>query len=107
MPIAECSASVVALAKTAVHAMTMSLAVEWGKYGIRLNTIAPGEIPTEGMSKRIKPGDEAGARTRAQNPMGRIGVPSEVAAAVLFLASDAASYVNGEVLVVDGGGGEV
>src|ERR1043166_1575027 len=44
--------------QSAVHAMTMSLAVEWGRYGIRLNTTAPGEIPTEGMSKRIKPGDE-------------------------------------------------
>ena len=53
-----------AMSKSAIHAMTMSLATEWGHYGIRLNTIAPGEIPTEGMSKRIKPGDEAGARTR-------------------------------------------
>jgi NAD(P)-dependent dehydrogenase (short-subunit alcohol dehydrogenase family) len=50
-----------AMSKSAIHAMTMSLAAEWGRYGIRLNTIAPGEIPTEGMSKRIKPGDEAGA----------------------------------------------
>ena len=50
-----------AMSKSAIHAMTMSLATEWGHYGIRLNTIAPGEIPTEGMSKRIKPGDEAGA----------------------------------------------
>ena len=49
------------MSKSAIHAMTMSLATEWGRYGIRLNTIAPGEIPTEGMSKRIKPGDEAGA----------------------------------------------
>ena len=54
-----------AMSKSAIHAMTMSLATEWGHYGIRLNTIAPGEIPTEGMSKRIKPGDEAGARTKA------------------------------------------
>jgi NAD(P)-dependent dehydrogenase (short-subunit alcohol dehydrogenase family) len=62
-----------AMSKSAIHAMTMSLATEWGRYGIRLNTIAPGEIPTEGMSKRIKPGDEAGARTIAMNPMGRVG----------------------------------
>src|ERR1700719_2585490 len=61
-----------AMSKSAIHAMTMSLAAEWGRYGIRLNTIAPGEIPTEGMSKRIKPGDEAGARTIAVNPMGRV-----------------------------------
>src|ERR1700743_199861 len=61
------------LRKAAIHTMTMSLATEWGHYGIRLNTIAPGEIPTEGMSKRIKPGDEAGARTKALNPMGRVG----------------------------------
>src|SRR5213078_3622405 len=67
-----------AMSKSAIHAMTMSLAMEWGRHGIRLNTIAPGEIPTEGMSKRIKPGDEAGARTRAQNPMGRIGTMEEL-----------------------------
>src|SRR5207253_2484931 len=66
-----------AMSKSAIHAMTMSLATEWGRHGIRLNTIAPGEIPTEGMSKRIKPGDEAGARTRAQNPMGRVGTMEE------------------------------
>ena len=58
-----------AMSKSAIHAMTMSLAVEWGKYGIRLNTIAPGEIPTEGMSKRIKPGDEP-ARAPAHEPDG-------------------------------------
>ena len=59
-----------AMSKSAIHAMTMSLATEWGRYGIRLNTIAPGEIPTEGMSKRLNPGDEAGARTIARNPDG-------------------------------------
>src|SRR6202453_3058805 len=57
-----------AMSKSAIHAMTMSLATEWGRYGIRLNTIAPGEIPTEGMSKRLNPGDEPGARTIARNP---------------------------------------
>jgi NAD(P)-dependent dehydrogenase (short-subunit alcohol dehydrogenase family) len=56
-----------AMSKSAIHAMTMSLAMEWGKYGIRLNTIAPGEIPTEGMSKRLNPGDEPGARTIARD----------------------------------------
>ena len=50
-----------AMSKAAIQAMTMSLASEWGRYGIRLNAIAPGEIPTEGMSKRLKPGDEPGA----------------------------------------------
>ena len=51
-----------AMSKSAVHAMTMSLATEWGRYGIRLNAIAPGEIPTEGMSKRLSPTEEPGAR---------------------------------------------
>ena len=59
-----------AMSKSAIHAMTMSLATEWGRYGIRLNTIAPGEIPTEGMSKRLNPGDEPGARTKAQKSDG-------------------------------------
>ena len=68
-----------AMSKSAIHAMTMSLATEWGHYGIRLNTIAPGEIPTEGMSKRIKPGDEAGARTIAQDEATCVvfGMPKE------------------------------
>src|SRR5258707_6969782 len=56
-----------AMSKSAIHAMTMSLAVGWGKYGIRLNTTAPRGIPTEGMSQRIKPGDEA--RTKARDSM--------------------------------------
>src|SRR5207244_9470620 len=58
-----------AMSKSAVHAMTMSLATEWGRYGIRLNTIAPGEIATEGMRNGIKPGDEGGARTQALHTM--------------------------------------
>src|SRR5437588_12688306 len=73
-----------AMSRSAVHAMTMSLATEWGRYGIRLNTIAPGEIPTEGMSKRIKPGDEAGANTKAQNPMGRVGRMEELQNLAVF-----------------------
>src|ERR1700730_9713416 len=92
-----------AMSKPAIHAMTMSLAVEWGKYGIRLNTIAPGEIPTEGMSKRIKPGDEAGARTRAQNPMGRVGTMEELQNLAVFLISGGCDWINGETIAMDGG----
>lgn len=91
-----------AMSKSAVHAMTMSLAVEWGKYGIRLNTIAPGEIPTEGMSRRIKPGDEAGARTAAVNPMGRVGTMQELQNLAVFLISGGCDWINGETIAMDG-----
>ena len=91
-----------AMSKSAVHAMTMSLATEWGRYGIRLNTIAPGEIPTEGMSKRIKPGDEAGARTRATNPMGRVGKMEELQNLAVFLISGGCDWINGETIAMDG-----
>ncbi len=91
-----------AMSKSAIHAMTMSLAAEWGRYGIRLNTIAPGEIPTEGMSKRIKPGDEAGARTIAMNPMGRVGHMSELENLATFLISGGCDWINGETIAMDG-----
>lgn len=91
-----------AMSKSAIHAMTMSLAMEWGRYGIRLNTIAPGEIPTEGMSKRIKPGDEAGARTKAMNPMGRVGKMEELQNLAVFLISGGCDWINGETIAMDG-----
>ena len=94
-----------AMSKSAIHAMTMSLAAEWGRYGIRLNTIAPGEIPTEGMSKRIKPGDEAGARTRAMNPMGRVGTMEELQNVATFLISGGCDWINGETIAMDGAQG--
>jgi NAD(P)-dependent dehydrogenase (short-subunit alcohol dehydrogenase family) len=81
----------------------MSLATEWGRYGIRLNSIAPGEIPTEGMSKRIKPGDEAGSRTKAQNPMGRVGTMEELQNLAVFLISGGCDWINGETIAMDGG----
>src|SRR6201995_207742 len=92
-----------AMSKPAIHAMTMSLAAEWGRYGIRLNTIAPGEIPTEGMSKRLKPGDEAGARTKAANPMGRVGTMEELQNLAVFLISGGCGWINGETIAMDGG----
>jgi NAD(P)-dependent dehydrogenase (short-subunit alcohol dehydrogenase family) len=94
-----------AMSKSAIHAMTMSLATEWGKYGIRLNTIAPGEIPTEGMSKRIKPGDEAGARTKAVNPMGRVGTMEELQNVATFLISGGCDWISGETIAMDGAQG--
>ncbi|GIQ75770.1 SDR family oxidoreductase [Bradyrhizobium sp. RD5-C2] len=91
-----------AMSKSAIHAMTMSLAIEWGRHGIRLNTIAPGEIPTEGMSKRIKPGDEAGAQTKAMNPMGRVGTMEELQNLAVFLISGGCDWINGETIAMDG-----
>ncbi len=92
-----------AMSKSAIHAMTMSLAMEWGRYGIRLNTIAPGEIPTEGMSKRLNPGEEAGARTIARNPMGRVGKMEELQNLAVFLISGGCDWINGETIAMDGG----
>ncbi|MFZ5739412.1 MAG: SDR family oxidoreductase [Pseudomonadota bacterium] len=94
-----------AMSKSAIHAMTMSLAAEWGRYGIRLNTIAPGEIPTEGMSKRIKPGDEAGARTIKMNPMGRVGTMEELQNLATFLISGGCDWISGETIAMDGAQG--
>ena len=74
-----------------------------GRHGIRLNTIAPGEIPTEGMSKRIKPGDEAGANTIRVNPMGRVGTLEELQNAATFLISGGCDWINGETIAMDGG----
>jgi NAD(P)-dependent dehydrogenase (short-subunit alcohol dehydrogenase family) len=91
-----------AMSKAALHAMTMSLATEWGRYGIRLNAIAPGEIPTEGMSKRLNPGDEPGARTKKVNPMGRVGTMEELENLATFLISGGCDWINGETIALDG-----
>ena len=92
-----------AMSKSAIHTMTMSLAVEWARYGIRLNCIAPGEIPTEGMTKRIKPGDDVGAHTIAHNPMARVGTMEELQNLAVFLISGGCDWINGETIVMDGG----
>ena len=91
--------------KAGVIMLTKQLARELGGK-VRVNAVAPGLIKTR-FAEALWGNQEILDRVLAQNPMARIGVPDEVAAAVLFLASDAASYVNGEVLVIDGGGGEV
>jgi NAD(P)-dependent dehydrogenase (short-subunit alcohol dehydrogenase family) len=91
-----------AMSKAAVHAMTMSLATEWGRYGIRLNAIAPGEIPTEGMSKRLSPADQPGERTKRINPLGRVGTMEELANLATFLISGGCDWVNGDTIALDG-----
>jgi peroxisomal 2,4-dienoyl-CoA reductase len=89
-------------AKAGVDAITRNLAVEWGRFGIRVCGIAPGPIAeTEGM-KRLAPGD-VGDKARATIPAGRFGTIDEIAAAAVYLRSPAAAYVTGHILVVDGG----
>lgn len=93
-----------AMSKSAIHAMTMSLASEWGPHGIRLNAIAPGEIPTEGMNKRLMPGETPGARTAATNPMGRTGRMEELQNLATFLISGGCDWLSGETIALDGAG---
>ncbi|MGA2119426.1 MAG: glucose 1-dehydrogenase [Bryobacteraceae bacterium] len=88
--------------KAAVHMLTKSLACEWASSGVRVNAVAPGYINTE-MTLRGRANAEWNACWLEMTPMGRCGEPSEVASAVLFLASDAASYITGAVVGVDGG----
>jgi NAD(P)-dependent dehydrogenase (short-subunit alcohol dehydrogenase family) len=92
-----------AMSKSAVHAMTMSLATEWGRHGIRLNAIAPGEIPTEGAGKRLNPGGEPGSRTERVNPMGRVGRMEELQNLATFLISGGCDWLNGQTIAMDGG----
>ncbi|MCU1480634.1 MAG: oxidoreductase [Subtercola sp.] len=94
-----------AMAKAAVHAMTMSLAVEWARYGIRLNALAPGPIPTDYAWEMLSPtGSSAvGATQPDQIPMKRVGTIEELAALTIFLLSDACDYLTGETIAMDGG----
>ena len=91
-----------AMAKSAVLAMTRSLAVEWGPKGIRTVAIAPGPFPTAGASGQLRPeGRDEGPA--AKNPLGRVGEHGELANLASFLISDSAGYINGEMVVQDGG----
>jgi NAD(P)-dependent dehydrogenase (short-subunit alcohol dehydrogenase family) len=94
-----------AMAKSAVHAMTMSLAVEWARYGIRLNAVAPGPIPTDYAWQMLNPtaSSSVGATQADQVPMGRTGTIEELANLEMFLLSDACPYLTGETIAMDGG----
>lgn len=93
-----------ACAKAGVLAMTRSLAVEWGKYKIRFNAIAPGPFPTKGAWDRLLPGDMKDQFDLAKkNPLKRVGEHQELANLAAYLVSDFSSFVNGEVVTIDGG----
>ena len=91
-----------AASKAAVASLTKSLAVEWSKYGVNVNAIAPGVFKTA-LNTNLLESTERGREFQLRTPMQRFGRVEELAGAAVFLASDSASFVNGEVLVVDGG----
>ena len=92
-----------ACAKAGVLALTRSLAVEWGKYNIRLNAIAPGPFPTEGAWSRLMPSKQFEEHAKDSHPMKRFGRHEELTSLAAFLLSDMAEYINGECVVIDGG----
>jgi NAD(P)-dependent dehydrogenase (short-subunit alcohol dehydrogenase family) len=93
-----------AMSKAGIDVMTKSLAVEWAKFGVRLNAVGPGEIPTEGMSKRLNPGEEPGARSREHNPMARPGTFAELQNLATFLmAPGQCDWLTGQSIMMDGG----
>ncbi len=92
-----------AMGKAAVRAMTQSLAVEWGPSGIRLNCLSPGPFPTDGAWKRLFPDPKWARIFETRNPLGRPGQPLELANLAAFLLSDAAAFLTGEDIVLDGG----
>jgi NAD(P)-dependent dehydrogenase (short-subunit alcohol dehydrogenase family) len=92
-----------AVSKAGVHALTRSLAVEWGNRGIRVNAIAPGPVPTEGAFSRLLPRPELEQLAKQRVPLGRFGTLAEFANLAAFLVSDGSAYINGDVITMDGG----
>ena len=94
-----------AMAKTAVHAMTMSLAVEWGRHNIRVNAVAPGPFPTESAWEKLAPIPKAnvGAASADEVPMGRFGRMPELCNLLTFLQADGCEYLTGQNIAIDGG----
>jgi NAD(P)-dependent dehydrogenase (short-subunit alcohol dehydrogenase family) len=92
-----------AMSKAGLHVMTKSLAVEWGRFGIRLNAIAPGPFPTEGATKRLRPGGGFDDSSK-MNPMRRVGKMEELQNLATFLMADGCEWLTGETIAVDGAG---
>ena len=92
-----------ASAKAGVLAMSKTLAAEWARFGIRVNCVAPGPFESDGAKQNLWPNEEVEARIRKAVPMGRFAERDEVAAQIVWLCSDAARYVTGANLTIDGG----
>lgn len=94
-----------AMSKTAILAMTRSLAVEWGRYGIRLNATAPGPFPTDEAWEKLAPTDTSRSSTTSSDtiPLGRFGEIAELQNLIVFLLSDACDFLTGQAITVDGG----
>jgi NAD(P)-dependent dehydrogenase (short-subunit alcohol dehydrogenase family) len=90
-------------AKAGVLAMTRTLAVEWARYNIRVNAVAPGMFPTEGATSRLMPAPGALERAQQRIPARRPGRPEELANLAAYLCSEHADYINGESVTIDGG----
>lgn len=92
-----------AMSKAGIAAMTQSLAVEWGGRGVRFNAIAPGIFPTEGMTARLRPGEEGQAfADMSHNPLGRVGKMAELGNLAVYLLHPGSGYVNGQIIAIDG-----
>ena len=91
------------VSKGGVNQLTRVMALSLADKGVRVNAVAPGTIATELAAKAVLTSDEAKAKVMSRTPMKRLGQPSEIADTVAYLASDASSYVTGEIIVVDGG----
>ena len=91
------------VSKGGINQLTRVMALSLAAHGVRVNAVAPGTIATELAAKAALTSDDAKARIMSRTPMGRLGLPSEIADTVAYLASDAASYMTGEIVVVDGG----
>lgn len=90
-------------AKAGIDALTKTTALEWGRHGIRVNSIAPGPIPTEGVIKAFRLGEDGFEASRDHIPIGRVGTPDDIADMAVFLCSPAATWITGALMVVDGG----